>query len=101
MITDLNSINGKFLEFHKKNPNIYLMFKSVAYELHLAGETRLGSKYITELMRYKFKVRVNNLFTSRYARKFVQEFPSYKSLFILKPINEQEIDLRTIQESKY
>ena len=95
MTTDLTSINRKFMEYHRQNPNVYLKFKEIAYEMHIMGETKLGAKHITEIMRWRYKIKVSNLFTSRYARMFTQQFPSYRNLFILKPINEEEINFDT------
>lgn len=84
----METISQKFNEFHRKNPNVYLLFKQYAYEAHLRGEHKLGAKHIIEQIRWREKVKVSNMFTSRYVRKFVQDFPSYACLFVLRPINE-------------
>jgi hypothetical protein len=76
-----------FKNYHESNPEIYREFKRLAYQLINRGYVRLGAKQIFEVIRWHTMVegndryKVNNNFTSDYARLFELEHPIYVGYF--------------------
>ena len=77
-----------FLAFHRDNPQVYRLFERFALEAAESGRTRIGAKMIWERMRWYCKVetteqspRLNNNYTSRYARLFIENHPERADLF--------------------
>lgn len=76
-----------FQEYHERNAKIYKEFVFYANELILAGESKIGAKAIFERIRWESKIKrtgefkVNNNFTSDYARKFEKDHPYFSGIF--------------------
>ena len=76
-----------FKKYHEDNPQIYEEFKKLAYQLIKRGYRRLGSKQIFEVIRWQTMVsgndgfKVNNNYTSDYARLFESDHPHYAGYF--------------------
>jgi hypothetical protein len=89
---------ARFEEFDNKNPHIYEEFKRLALEYIGANNYKLSSKDIISVIRWHTdlktltdkkksgKFRINDVFTSRYARKFIEEFPDHKDRFETRSI---------------
>lgn len=83
------SIEESFKEFHKKNPAIYEYFKKYLREVVLAGKKKTSAKMILNRIRWEIYIntntedeyKINDAFTSRYARLFATEYPEYEYLF--------------------
>jgi hypothetical protein len=77
----------KFIDYHLANPEIYQAFKTFAQELIQAGNNKIGSKMITERIRWESKIskvgkyKVNNNYTADFARLFEIEFPEHEGIF--------------------
>jgi hypothetical protein len=77
-----------FKKYHEENPQVYVQFKRIAFQLINRGYVRLGAKQIFEVIRYHTmietndKYRVNNNFTSDYARLFESDHPIYAGYFL-------------------
>lgn len=86
-------IQEKFEEFHAAHPDVYSLFKRFCGELKSAGRTRYGSKSVIERIRWHYattsegeEFKINNNFTSRYARMLIDEHPEYQNFFELRVI---------------
>tara|TARA_R110002020_G_scaffold167780_7_gene356291 strand:- start:3177 stop:3545 length:369 start_codon:yes stop_codon:yes gene_type:complete len=82
------SIEGAFDSFHRANPGVYELFKRFALEAHEQGRQRVGAKMIWERIRWYCQVettetapKLNNNYTSRYARLFLLDRPDLEHLF--------------------
>ena len=80
-------IVNQFMEFHGKNPEVYIEFKAIARETH-SNHRRYGAKAICEFIRYDRGRRptlddfkINNNFPSCYARLLIAEDPTFKDFF--------------------
>ncbi|MCX6786863.1 MAG: hypothetical protein NTU85_03580 [Candidatus Kaiserbacteria bacterium] len=72
------TIQERFELFHAANPQVYRVLREMALALAAQGQKRIGVKMLWEVLRYRFLVqavpvggdefRLNNVFTSRYAR---------------------------------
>lgn len=97
------SIQDSFNEFHKANPHVYAMFKREVFKCIKQGKIKLSSKKLINEMRWDRQFttegntlftdmeetrnfKVNDAFTSRYARLFINDFPEHKDIFKLKTI---------------
>lgn len=82
------TIEAEFDAFDKANPQVYQAFVRFAHEAIAAGMTALSSKFIIERVRWESMMsttgmpfKINNNFTSRYARKFGHDFPAHADKF--------------------
>jgi hypothetical protein len=77
--------------YHKENPIIWEQFKLTTLEAIKKGFKNYGSKGIFEIIRWNQEgeikedgFKLNNNFTSDYARKFMEEYPEHKGFFRLR-----------------
>jgi hypothetical protein len=85
---DLDLDNSKFCSYDAKNPQVYESFKRITMKTITKGFANYSAKGILELIRWHSGVsaegdvfKVNNNYSSFYARKFEKEFPEYKDFF--------------------
>lgn len=84
-----DSIVDKFVDYHKGNPQVYEMFKKFTQQVLDKGRDRISAKFIFERMRWESLIvaddpeefKINNNYTSFYARMFEHEFPEHEGLF--------------------
>lgn len=90
------TIQQRFEDFHAANPHVYTLFKRYAYDLMKAGHRRLSANLIVNRIRWESAVTttgsgwhvaagkpflINDNFSNRYARMFVQQFPMHADKF--------------------
>lgn len=83
------AIDSEFKAFHEAHPEVYDLFCKYALNLIRAGNTRYSADAILHVMRYNKVIgkgddgmyKINNNFSSRYARKFIKENPKYYGFF--------------------
>lgn len=80
--------NAKFCTYHVHNPQIYEAFKTKAHETIDKGFKHYSAKGIFEIIRWHTGVasngdcfKVNNNYSSFFARLFEIEYPKYKGFF--------------------
>lgn len=78
----------KFAEYDKAHPEIYRQFRRFTFVAIYAGFTHFSAYLIRERIRWYTMMEVkedgfklNNNYTSRYARKFMEDYPKYKGFF--------------------
>ena len=83
MISLFSDIDHKFAEFDRQHPEVYQHFCRLAKKAMSYGRERIGAKQIIEVIRWEVfldhedrEFKINNNFTSRYARKFMKEHNS-------------------------
>lgn len=71
----------EFLEFHRENPQVYLLFLSFANEARKAGAQKFGARLIGERIRWHCKVEARG-----YAQYKLNDhyWPYYARLAMLK-----------------
>lgn len=74
------TIDAAFQAFHEANPHVYEELRMLALRARRAGSERIGMKMLFEVVRWRHTLRtqgddfkLNNNFTSRYARMLMQE----------------------------
>lgn len=87
------SIQERFERFHGENPQVYRAIHWSVMDLELQGHKHYSIDAILHVIRYDRNItttgrnfKINNDFTSRYARKFMDEFPAYRGFFQLREL---------------
>lgn len=82
------SIQAAFEEFHRINPHVYRHLVRAARRARFLGRRKIGIGMLFEVMRWNYFVqtegdefKLNNNFTSRYARLIEEENPDLKGIF--------------------
>ena len=82
------SLEEKWWAFHVANPHVYATLVMLARQAVAAGQRRLGMKALWERMRWELMITVstsqpklNNNWTSRYARLIQEREPDLAGLF--------------------
>lgn len=82
-------LDQKFWEYHQENPHVYELFKNFTRAARAAGYNNYSAKAIFERVRWHMSIetkdetgfKLNNNYTSRYARLMEQEHPEYAGFF--------------------
>ena len=89
------SIQERFERFDAQHPEIYQEFRHIAQDLLRRGRKHYGSKAILEVIRYhrilsgkseREVFKINNNYSSRYARKLVDEDERFADFFELREL---------------
>jgi hypothetical protein len=94
------SLDAAFAVYHAENPQIYATFRAMAGELKRRGFGHYGAKSIFEAMRFHHGVsagpdsefKLNNNFTSRYARKLMTECREFRGFFETRRLVSREVE---------
>lgn len=85
---DTMTIQQRFEAFHAANPWVLRAYEKLAADWVARGGTRVGVKMLTEIIRWQYgrqttgkQFRINNSFTSRYARLMLERNPGWSGLF--------------------
>lgn len=79
-----------FKTYDKENPQIWEQFKKYAFLAKKRGFKHYSAKGIFEIIRWHTPVygndglKLNNNYHANYARKMMDEFPSYKDFFRIR-----------------
>lgn len=90
-----DTIASRFERFHAAHPEVYAMFVKFARQAKAAGRERFSADAILHRVRWETLVnpqkdesyRVNDHFSSRYARKLIQEDASFAGFFELRKLH--------------
>jgi len=82
------SIEERFRAFHRANPAVYGELVRLARRAKAAGKKRVGMKQLFEIIRWNHEVetrgedlKLNNSYSSRYARLIERQEGDLKGLF--------------------
>lgn len=91
------SIRESFEKFNKDNPLVYDTFRQMALKAINSGRTKLSSKMIVNVIRWEVYLetndanfKINDSFTSYYARHFIAEFPQHVDKFATRKLRNEE-----------
>ena len=101
------SIQQAFNEFDKTSPQIYEMFIRFFFELVRKGHKKVSAKLIINRIRWEcvmniptetlfdskgdeISYKLNDAFQSRYARKFISDYPNYESYFNFRELRDKD-----------
>jgi hypothetical protein len=91
------TIQQRFEQFHLDNPWAYATLAQMIEELRAKGVERWGMKSLWEVLRWRIAIgqvrvvgdadfKLNNDYTSRYARLLVQNNPEWANMFELREL---------------
>ncbi len=82
------TIEDRFREFHAAHPQVYAELVRLAREAKARGRRRIGIKMLWEVVRWNLyltpqgeEFKLNNSYTSRYARLIQRNEPALADLF--------------------
>ena len=86
------TIEDSFIEFDKKNPHVYQMFRDMTFRVIEKGVKKASAKTILGVIRWHFnfevvthtEFKINDAYTAYYARKFIRKHEEYGYIFNLK-----------------
>jgi hypothetical protein len=88
-------IQEQFERFDQAHPEMYEAFRAIADDLLRRGRRHYGSKAIFEMIRYHRLLsgqddnepfKINNSYSSRYARKLIDEDERFRDFFELREL---------------
>jgi hypothetical protein len=89
-----DQINEDFWRFHEAHPEVYAFFDRFTRQLLRAGYANGSAKAVCERLRwetmfapYTGRVKLNNNYTSRYARLWEHNNPQHKGFFRQRALN--------------
>ena len=99
------SIPEAFEDYHYDHPDIYIHFKKFAFDLIATGMKKISAKLIIERVRWEIYMgvtdtdcfKINNVFTSYYARLFVDDYPEHQDKFEFRRLKSKSGIQRKIQ----
>ncbi len=91
------AIQDQFERFLESAPWVWELFKRQVFRAKDAGRKKVGAKAIIEWLRWEGRFnrlgtedfKINNNYTSRFVRKFEEEFPYYPIEFETRVIKRQ------------
>lgn len=90
------TIDDKFRAFHEANPWVADELEKLADVEYRHGDGRIGIKYLIEVLRWNYRrattgqpFRIDNDFTSRYARLLVDRRPEFSDLFETRTLRRE------------
>lgn len=98
MKTRNDELRQQWWLFHKQHPEVYAAFKQYTFELINSGRSHGAAKMVVERMRWESHVnsqygndfKVNNNYTSNYARLFMHDHPQYDGFFRTRALISKE-----------
>lgn len=92
------TIQERFDEFHRENPNVYRLLVNYSRAAIQAGRKTLGIKAVWERMRWHVYIelkqkeegfKLNDHFTSRYARLIMEQEPDLADFFEIRRLRSE------------
>jgi hypothetical protein len=83
------TIQERFDRFCIQHPDVFSLFRKIAWELRGRGYKRYSADGILHIVRYNYDTsgndaagfKINNVFSSRFARKLIAEDPTFDGFF--------------------
>lgn len=93
--TRASEIDEAFERFDRENRDVWQYFEHFAMLLIRSGRQRCSAKLLVERVRWETMIsggepyKINNNFTSRYARKFARLYPEHRSFFRTRELTSE------------
>lgn len=91
----MSSIDDRFQVFHGENPHVYTELVTLARQIHARGYRRIGIELLFAVLRWRsmmattadeYGFKLNDHFTSRYARLIMAANPDLAGFFATREI---------------
>lgn len=91
------SIDDDFAEYHQANPDVYAELVRLARQAKDLGRHTVGIKHLVEVVRWNRMMsrggkqfKIDNRFTSRYARLIQSKEPELDGMFVTRKLTSAE-----------
>ena len=86
------TIQEDFEKFHNDNPGVYKEFENQVFQAKSKGKKKISSKTVIGFIRWEYFLRteskdefkINDAYTSRYARLYLSKHPQDQEIFNLR-----------------
>lgn len=95
-----DELRDKFLEFHRKNPQVWRLFVRYTFQLIDAGRKNYSARAVMHRIRWHTAVKtsedfpegfkINNNHTPHYARMFHEQYPEHDGFFRNRKLTSEE-----------
>jgi hypothetical protein len=98
LMSRADEIKAKYYEFNTKHPDAWSMFETFAMELIYKGVRKYSSDSILHRIRWEMTLskpnekpyKINNNFSSLFARTFISRYPQYEYFFETRRLKSEE-----------
>ncbi len=85
-------LDDRFFKYHKENPHVYKLFAKYAKQVKSLGYGSYSMRTIMHRVRWHINIetkdrdgfKMNNSYSSRYARLLIEKMPRFKTFFELR-----------------
>ena len=96
---DQSEQDRKFFEYHRENPHVFALITRYANDVKQAGYKHYGMHTIMHRIRWHINIdskdragfKMNNNYSSRYARLLIQENPEFDGFFRNRRLKTQSV----------
>ena len=86
---NMSEVDMKFFKYHKESPHIFNLFVAFSKEIKAKGYKTYSMRTIMHRIRWHVDIttndpdgfKMNNNYSSRYARMLANEYPDFKDFF--------------------
>jgi len=103
--TRWDQLHANWLEYHKRNPEVWEAFVKFSFEAINRGFTKYGADAVLQRIRWetragdgKPRLKISNNHSTFYARHFTIRFPEYEDFFVFKEQTSRRKPAHTIAE---
>lgn len=97
-------LDRKFRDFHKTNPHVYQILVRLAREAKQAGKTKISVVLLVQVARWEIMFqtdsddgfKINNSFTSRYARMIMDNEKDLDGFFELRKLAKEGASYQSV-----
>jgi hypothetical protein len=96
----MKTIEQRYAEFNARNPHVFTQLETLARAAFNIGRRRIGIKHLFEVLRWNHyfntrgeKWKLNNNYTSLYARDLLAKHPEWKGLFQTRKLTYQRANI--------
>jgi hypothetical protein len=92
------SVINRFKKFHRKNPNVFTLFKELAFKMLKTGRAKYSARTIIEVIRWDRDLqtvgevfKINGDFVPLYVRLLIYQSPEFGEFFELRKVRSRGI----------
>lgn len=90
------SVKDRFKKFHAANPQVYDLFRKLAFKMRSTGRDRYSARTIIEVIRWDFDLKtygevfqINGDFVPIYVRLLIYHHPEFREFFELRRVRSR------------
>lgn len=96
MSLDVDKTKCRWWAWHKKNPQVWVLFQKFTFEAIRSGRTNYSHWAVVSRIRWETDIitkgnafKISNDFIGYYARYFIHSYPEHKDFFVIKPLKHE------------